>query len=50
MDNFLQAAIKGYWRMGATIEEICGVTGLHHFVIKRLIIHFKINENGKQNV
>jgi hypothetical protein len=41
MDKYLIAAIKGYWRMGATIEEIIGVTGLKYWELEYLFSEFQ---------
>jgi hypothetical protein len=40
----MNAAIIGFYRMGATTEEMCGATGLHHLVIRKIISKYF---NGK---
>lgn len=37
----MESAIIGYWRMGATMEEMCAATGLYYLVIKKIIESYK---------
>lgn len=38
MTEHVKAAIIGYWRMGASKEEMAGLTGVPYFFVERIII------------
>jgi len=37
----MAATVIGFWRMGATIEEIIGATGLFYEAIEMIIANYK---------
>lgn len=41
MTQYERAAIKGFWRSGATLKEIAGLTGIEEWEIEKLIESFK---------
>lgn len=41
----IESAIIGFYRGGATMEEMVGVTGLYWKVIKRIIDNYKLTLN-----
>ncbi len=41
MNEYVKAAIIGFWRSGATTEQICVVTGLFYPVIQKIINDYK---------
>lgn len=41
MNKDLKAAIIGYWRSGATIEEIIGITGLLYREVVAVIEEYR---------
>lgn len=46
MDQFEKAAIIGYWRSGATYEQIVVTTGLYYHQIEKVISEYQ-NELNK---
>ena len=47
-NKYQKSAVVGMWRMGATMEEMCGTTGIDANVIKRIIDGYK-KETGINN-
>ena len=41
MDKNLKSSVIGFWRSGASVEEVCGVTGLYYSVIMNIIKDYK---------
>lgn len=46
-----ESAIIGFWRMGAPIEQISWVIGIHYFIVERVITNYKNkNQYVKKNL
>lgn len=41
-EDEVKAAIIGYWRMGATIDEIMSITNLRYMVIQQIINDYEL--------
>lgn len=41
IDDYLRAAIIGYWRSGATHEAIMPVTGIPYWKIEKVILEYE---------
>lgn len=47
MTEHIKAAIIGYWRSGATKEEIVGLIGIPYGFIERIIGEYENKENNQ---
>ncbi|HXR85050.1 MAG TPA: hypothetical protein VN722_12110 [Hanamia sp.] len=42
LDQYEIAAIIGYWRSGASYDEISSVTGLFYWIIEKIITQYQL--------
>ena len=41
--EYILSAIIGYWRSGASLEQICVVTGMKYWKVESIIENYKTN-------
>jgi len=47
--DHIKAAIIGYWRMGATLDQICAMTGVVFWKIEKIIEDFNQSQLSKND-